>query len=211
MPWDVAEIEGRAAEFRRQFVGAEPAGAELASIVRVARLAFGPAGVATAMHRGLVRDAALLWEYDRPMILVRPGLQPCRLAWSIAHELGEYILHRAAYREPDAELVANGLAAALVMPRAHFARAYGSAGFDLEQLADGFCVPQSAAALRVGEVCDVPVALVTPTRVHRRDPLEQLPDDATLYLLARATRLPGEFRRCEVTDARRVVAVSVAA
>lgn len=208
MPWDIAEIEGRAAAFR-----AEHGGDELGSIVDVARSAFGPSGVATAMHRGLVRDAALLWEYDRPIILTRPGLEgdPPRLAWCIAHELGEYILQCADYREADAELVANGLAAAMLMPRPVFARAFAEHGYEVGVLAEEFCAPQSAVALRIGEVCDVPMALVTPTRVHRRDAFEQLPDDATLYLLARVPRVPAPFRRVEITDVRRVAAVAAAA
>ncbi len=213
MPWDHAEIEGRAADFRREHAGDESPGGELASIVQIARRAFGRSGVATAMHRGLVRDAMLLWEYDRPIILVRPGLEddPPRLAWCIAHECGEFITATAGYREPDVEHVANAIAAALLMPRGHFARAFGEHGFDLAALSEHFCAPQGAVALRIGEVCDVPMALVTPSRVHRRDPLEQLPDDELLYLLARATKLPASMLRRDLTDARRTVALAAAA
>lgn len=213
MPLDHAEIEGMAREFRREFVGDEPDSEPLRSIVTVARSALGRSSVSLAFHRGLVRDAALLWEYDRPLILVRPGLEhsPPRLAWCVAHELGEYLLQLRGYEEPDVEYLANALAGALLMPQTRFARAFGAHGFDLEALSEEFCAPQSAVALRIGEACGVPLALVTPMRVHRRDPGEQLPDDATLYLLARVPRVPRPFFRTEITDARRVAAVAVAA
>lgn len=187
MPWDASEIEGRAGDFRSEYAGGE----ENPSIVRIARNAFGESGVAIALHRGLVRDAVLVWERETPKILVRPGLesQPARVAFAVAHELGEYILWDASYEEPDVEQVANALAAALLMPREAFSRAYAFHGHDVAALAEEFCAPQGAAALRIGEVSDDPVALVTPRRVHRRDPLEQLPDDSTLYLMARVPPL----------------------
>lgn len=74
---------------------------------------------------------------------------------------------------------------------------------DLAALSEEFCAPQGAVALRIGEVSSDPVALVTPTRVHRRDPLEQLPDDETLYLMARVPDVPHPIRRAILSDARR--------
>lgn len=89
------------------------------------------------------------------------------------------------------------------MPRETFSRAYALHGFDLAALSEEFCAPQGAVALRIGEVTSDPVALVTPTRVHRRDPLEQLPDDETLYLMARVPSVPHPIRRAILSDARR--------
>lgn len=209
MPWDTAEIEGRAEEFRKAH-GAQPR----ESIVTLARRALGPSSVSTAMHSGVVvNDAALVWEYGSPKILVRPklGAQPWRIAWGVAHELGELILGRAGYRESNVEQVANGLAAALLMPRAEFSAAYAAHGFDLATLAGEFCAPQGAAALRIGEVTDEPVGLVTASRVHRRDALERLPDDEMLYQLSRVPRVPRPLARHILTDVRRVVAFHLAA
>lgn len=208
MPWDAAEIEGNAEAFRRKF---DRGG----GVVAMARRALGPSGVALALHRGLIaRDAVLLWESARPKILVRPGieLQPRRISWAVAHELGELILRRAHYREADVERVANALAAALLMPREAFCRAYAAEGFNLEALAEEFCAPQSAVALRVGEAAEEVVALVTPTRVHRRDPHQQLPDDEALYrMVRRAADRPAPVVCHELTDARRVVVVRAVA
>lgn len=124
------------------------------------------------------------------------------LSFTVAHELAEWALVRAGYREDDRETVANAVGGALLLPPAAFRRAYAVDGFRLAVIAVQFAAPEGAVALRVGEVLGEPVALVTPSRIHRRDPHNDLPSDRDLRCLARQTLDPWyPVQSAQCTDA----------
>ena len=116
-------------------------------------------------------------------IQARRKLELPDLAFSVGHELAEWVLRRVAgVTDPDIERQANALGAALVIPRASVT-AEQRAFFDLN-LARTFCVPPACWALRWGEITGEHVAVVTPERVHRRGECWPF-DDAEMRRLAR--------------------------
>lgn len=131
--------------------------------------------------------------------------------WVLAHEVGHVQLQRlgfsGTYRET--EDAADAIAAALLMPRRAFAQAarlHGLRGF--VSLASDFSVTQTAAALRVGEVAGVPVAVVAPTHLRVRGPESWAwGSEEDLRRLARAGR-PGLHRTALTDDVRRVALVA---
>lgn len=207
MPLEGAEIEGIAEGLivEAGYDPGDPPGA-----VAVMRRLLGDGHVREAMHRGLVGDAQLLYRWRQPVILVRPGLEPARRHFAVAHEGGEWALDRIDYRDDDRERVANAIAAALIAPRRAFLRAVGEFGYDLDELAAEFCAPVACAALRIGEACDEPLALVTPSKVHRRDPLERLPDNEALYRICRAPETAPPVRVVPLATARNHYVVRLA-
>lgn len=158
------------------------------------------------VESGLLRghDGCLLRVNRAWQVFVRRGLTPERLHWVVAHELGELRLKEIDYRGDDIELCAHGVAAALMMPRRSYRAAAAEYGEDLAALAGDYLTTQTAAARRLAEVGIVEMAaVVTPTCVY-----VHAPDDFVLPDLRKAARegYPG-LRRCEVTDARRRVAL----
>lgn len=144
-------------------------------------------------------------------ILVAAGQSDLERAWTLAHEVAHVHLRRGGwvggYRE--SEDAADAIAAALLMPRRAFARAtrqHGRRAF--VGLADAFSVTETAAALRVGEVDRVPVAVIAPTHLRVRGPEEWAwGTEEELRALARGGR-PGLHRARLTDDARRVVLVA---
>lgn len=193
-------------------------GAELEGLAewayRVARLPDDvPAPGIELARRLLSNDAPLVrgyasmpaWLSKTPngaTINLRHGLSPTQLRWLVAHELAEWILEREDYREPDAEVVAEALAARLIAPR----RAVVAAlrwGLDVPELAEAFVAPQSSVLLRRAEVSEAPTALVTPARVYVRGGEWGWPGEEEVRRLAAEPR-PG-LAKVQITDARRRV------
>lgn len=139
-------------------------------------------------------------------IALRPGLEPVRAAWNIAHELAEIDLATVRYQGEDVERVAEALAAALLMPRPAFRRVAGT--MNVHELAQAFGVAETAAALRLAEVgCVEAVAVVTPQTVHvRTDGEFALPPAFELRRIARVGAHPG-LRKVALRDQPRRVAL----
>lgn len=182
MGLDTAEIEGLAHDlFRTAKRDADdPPGA-----VSIARALLGKDGVRVAWVDGLVDGARLVYEYGRPRIYVRRRITPAQLNFAVGHELGEWTLDREGYDGDDRERVADAISAAILLPPRPFRRAYRREGFALASLAATFVAPEGAVALRVGEVCGEPVALVSSGVVLRRDADNELPGDAERMTSAR--------------------------
>lgn len=143
-------------------------------------------------------------------VLVSTGQSDVELAWTLAHEVAHVHLRRGGwvggYRE--GEDAADAIAAALLMPRRAFARATRRlGGRAFVGLASTFHVTQTAAALRVGEVDRVPVAVIAPTHLRVRGPDWAWGLEGELRALARAGR-PGLHRSRLTDDAGRVVLVA---
>lgn len=115
--------------------------------------------------------------------------------FAAAHELGHWLLEEHGLDAHD-EDAANYLAAALLMPRCHFAAAVRALSYDIPEIARAFGVTQTAALLRLGEMGAVELSVVeTPSRVYVRGEWE-VPVGADL------DGLPG-VRAVEITDAAR--------
>lgn len=187
MPMEPFETEGEAMGLYREAKEDpdEPPGA-----VAIARKILGRDAIRTAWVEGLVDGASLRRENGRWLIYVSRRLTFAELNFAVAHELGELALSRVGYREDNREHIANAIAGALILPRPAFQRAYTASGFCLADIAAEFIAPEGAVALRVGEVQGEPVALLTSSRIHRRDPHNDLPNDTDLRRLARQTLDP---------------------
>jgi hypothetical protein len=117
------------------------------------------------------RDAELVKLHGRYVVCVRAKLSPSSLRWALLHELAEWHLARAGYREPDIERQAERITAALVAPRRPFRWAVREEGDRAyESLARGFVTTETSVARRLGEVEHRPVAVVAPTHVHVAGP-----------------------------------------
>jgi hypothetical protein len=133
------------------------------------------------------------------------SLPPRYALFAIAHELGHWLLARHGFVGDDEERAADHLGAALVAPRRAFLSARRAVGESLPELADAFGITETGAALRLGEVLGVPLAVVVPATVRVRGPEDWgWPDEWTLRRWARG-RTPG-IRKVRLTDdPRRVV------
>jgi hypothetical protein len=205
MGLETAEIEGIAHGLYRAAKADEdePPGA-----VAIARRLLGLDCIRAAWVDGLTDGARLVYEYGRPRIYVRRRITPARLNFAVGHELGEWALDREGYDGDDRELVADAVAAAILLPPQAFRRAYRREGFALASIAGQFIAPEGAVALRVGEVCHEPVALVSSGAVLRRDLHNELPSNDDIARLSRQSLdawHPLRFERCG--DAERMTAV----
>lgn len=173
----------------------------------LARALLGPDAL-HVVHAGcLPGDGALARVRDEWRIYVRCRLPVPRLRAAVCHELAEWHLARVGYREPDTEAVADAIAAAILTPRALFARE--ARGRTWHQLARLFAVTESCVALREGEVRGTPLALITPARVRVRGSEFAWPDEASLRRLA-SGRLPAMLQRRRLRDESRRVALVAA-
>ena len=173
-------------------------------VPRLARALLGP----DALHRGprpIHGPAALIRVGDAWRIVIARSLPPRYALFAIAHELGHWLLARHGYDGDDEERAADYIGGALLAPRRAFLDAHRALGADLPELAESFAVTETGAALRLGEVLGVPLAVVAPQTVRVRGPEEWIwPDEGTLRRWARG-RAPG-LRKVRLTDdPRRVV------
>lgn len=205
---DIGEIEGTAEALYRMAGldsgdGAKP--------LELARRLLGPSSVRVVHAAALIGDGAFAVVNGEPRIYVRAKLPRNRRRWLLSHELAEWWLWRERYREPDVELLADALAAALIAPRQLFLRAVRRDGQQLPLLALRFNVTESCAALRVGETTGTPTALLAPSRPIRfRGDERAWPNEAELWRAARAaTELPGIARSKLTDEPRRVVLTAV--
>lgn len=172
-----------------------------------------PRLVRALLGRGAVRrgprpvrgPAALIRVGESWRIMLARGLPALVAHFAVAHELGHWLLRRHGYAGDDEERAADYLGAALLAPRRAFLAARRALGDDLPALAEAFGTTETSAALRLGEVCSVPLAVVAPQTVRVRGPEEWVwPDEGTLRRWARGLA-PG-LRKVRLTDdPRRVV------
>jgi len=189
------EIEGEAA----LMVGDT---SEAPRVLALARRVLGGAGTVLTVHaRALPGDAALATVNGERRIYLRSGLSPLRQRWAVAHELGHLALELDSSTREN-EDACDAFAAALLLPRRAFQVALRETGVSYTKLAQWFVTTESCAALRLGEVTDVPLALVAPSRTRVRGAEFGWP------LELRAGRIPG-VRRATLRDDRRRVALRV--
>jgi hypothetical protein len=143
-------------------------------------------------------------------IYQRAKLDAIRDNWAIAHELGEWFLAQRGEDGPEREGIADGIAAAILVPRRSFQRALATQGPSLTALSSALGVTETLVALRVGEVVGTPIALVAPRRVRVRGAEFAWPEENALRQVANAQEMPGlRYTRLK-DDPRRVMLIGEA-
>lgn len=174
------------------------------SVPRLARALLG----ADAIQRGprpLHAPAALIRVGESWRIILARSLPRLCAMFAVGHELGHWLLARHGYDGADEERAADHLGAALLAPRRAFLTARRALGEDLPTLAEAFSMTETGAALRLGEVTGVPLAVVAPMQVRVRGPEGWVwPDEPTLRKWARRP-VPGLRKTTLIDDPRRVV------
>lgn len=198
---DLIEAEGCARHIM-QLAGFDPD--EPCSIRRLAEQTPGIAGIYTGRGLRLRKDCALFTLNGERWIARRSGISTARAKFGVAHELAEHYLH-GQVRE-DIETMCNAIAGAIVMPRKAFARALREVGENLDALSELFDVTKTAAALRLGEVTQMPMVVMTPTWIWVRGADFAWPDEAQIRREARAPR-PG-LRKIHIEPRRLALAVN---
>jgi hypothetical protein len=157
---------------------------------------------------GMYREA----EYSgaHRAILVRRGLCVVDLNFLICHEAVEWYCDFIEYQEPNREWFCNAVAARLVAPREAVRAALRVTPGKPANLATWFCVSQTVAALRIGEVTGRPLALVTPEWITVRGDEFAWPEEPVLRRFATGELEAPELEREELTDAPRRVVLTAA-
>lgn len=140
-------------------------------------------------------------EGGKPTIRVPRCASVERLNFLVAHEVSEWFLEDAHLEWT--ELVADRLAAAILMPRPAFLAVYREAGLDLREIAQTFGVTETCAALRFGEVTMTPVAMLSPDMLRFRGLEWGWPGERALRGMLRDQLAIPEVQRVEVRDERR--------
>jgi hypothetical protein len=189
-PMDIWDAEGNA-EYLYRLAGENPL--EPTGGAVLARLLLGADSVRRAP---IAREGALLHVDGAYRIYIRPGLSASQANFVTAHELAEW--HFRHEKHEDIEHACDRLAAAICAPWMAFRHAVRAVGYDLPELAEGFHISESCAALRIGEVVGTPVALVSPKRVRVRGGAWGWPPPNTIRRLAKAA--PAPLRSIAVRD-----------
>lgn len=176
-------------------------------ITELARALLGPAAIQRG-PRPVHGPAALIRVGDDWRIVLARSLPPLYAVFAVGHELAHWLLAQHGYDGNDEEAAADYLGAALLAPRRAFLAARRVLGDDLPALAKAFSTTETGAALRLGEVLRVPVAVVSPGLVRVRGPEGwNWPDEATVRGWARV-RTAG-LRKVRLTDDPRRVMIGV--
>lgn len=172
---------------------------------RLARLFLGPG----CIERGRFSAPAVTFILNgRRRIAVRRGVPIEYAAFYVGHELGHAVLEEAGYRDDDLEQQCDLFAGALLAPRPAVVRLHRAFGFDLGAIADEVGSTETWAALRLGEVLRVPLAVIAPLTTRVRGPDEWVwPEELTLRRWAQ--RPPPGLAKTKLTDdPRRVLLVA---
>lgn len=127
-------------------------------------------GVEVFAVRNMVSEESVATFQGRELLGYRASLPRPYANHKLAHGLGHIGMRRLGVA--DSEEGADYIAAATLMPSAAFRDCLGEFGPDMTRIASAFCVTETSAALRLGEVNDVPIAVVTPAIVRVRGPEE---------------------------------------
>lgn len=115
--------------------------------------------------------AALCRVYSKWKVFIDPRAPIIERLFNSAHELAEWYLKVVrGYDEDDAELVANYIAGAIVVPARAFRIARAEHGPDLGVLAGIFRTSETCIALREAEIDRLARAVVTKRKVYARGP-----------------------------------------
>ncbi len=179
---------------------------EPAKMLELARRLLGKQNVEGVHARGLGQaHAALVTINGERRIYFRRCLPPVLVRFALAHELAHWALGLDSSTAEN-EAACDSLAACLIAPRRAFQTALRETGLRYPKLAQWFAATESCMALRVGEVTEAPLALITPKSVRVRGADFGWPSESNLRILARTGPLPG-VRKAVLRDDRRRVAL----
>lgn len=197
------ELEGIVDAAYRE-AGLDP---ERPHLVRLARALLGDDAIVRG-PRPVHGPAALVRVGESWHIVLSRSLPRLYALFAVGHELGHWLLRREGYDGHDEERAADYIGGALLAPRSAFLAARRALGDELPALAEAFSMTETGAALRLGEVLRLPLAVVAPARVRVRGPDEWVwPDEGTLRRWARRP-VPG-LRKTKLTDDPRRVVLGV--
>ena len=108
--------------------------------------------------------------HGRTFVSVKASLSIQRAQHVAGHELAHILIREAALHLDDEERAADYLGACLMMPRPYVVKFHRAEGFAPAALAEELATTQTAAALRIAEVVNVPLAAVSPALVRVRGP-----------------------------------------
>lgn len=198
---DAHEIEDAAIEVYRRagFAPDRPVGP--------VQLAMALPGLSIQFAPNMRGGAQLAHDRDGGLLLrIANKATPLTRSWMVAHELGEWVLHRANYIGENAEQLASNIGAAIIAPGPVMRTLRSRVGFDLAAGARMLRTSQTILALRWGEAFGEHVAIVEGVRVRRRGEIDA--SDEQLRRIARAGGAHG-VRVQPVTDhPRRVLLVA---
>jgi hypothetical protein len=144
-------------------------------------------------------------------IAVKQRLPEAYARFFAAHELAHFLLDEEGYDAEDLETCCDYLGAALMAPRPAVIGLKSAFGLDPRAIAKEVGGTETMAALRVGEVLRIPLAVVAPI-VRVRGPEEWVwPSVPELRRLARLAprKLPRGLAKTKLTDdPRRVLLVA---
>lgn len=164
------ECRQKARNILHELMVEEPSEIDLASVV-------GFVGDLTVEEGGLDgAEGRILWGQKGAAIRIKAGLWPGRKRFTLAHEIGHFLLHKhnpqgrfdtghhfAIWNEAGEEAEANVFAAELLMPdylfQPRLKRQAPSFG-NLDQLAEDFAASRLSTALQYVHYCHEQVALV---------------------------------------------------
>jgi len=208
--WAPEDLEGLAEALYRE-AGEDPD--HPIPVHRIARAIFGSSHAVELVGPEILRSttATLARLNDTWRIFVRRGLSLPETNFLIGHELAHWALRREGYQleEPDEELAANYLGAALVAPSRSVIAAVKQVGTDPAELAEVFDATQTLLMLRLGEATGRELALVRPGLIRVRGQLSFVwPDERTIVRWAKG-KPPQGLAKTRLTDDRNRVALVV--
>lgn len=163
-------------------------------------------GVYTSRGLKLPGDAALFRSGETFHVALRSGISTERKRFAVFHEVAEFWLRGVVH--PDIEHCCNAIAGACTMPRAAFYSALREIGDDPHALAERFTVTPTSAALRIGEVTQLPLAVVTPSYMWIRGREWNWPDEAGIRTEARRRIVRPGLRKILLENRRVALAAS---
>lgn len=159
-------------------------------------------GIVVHLVANLRADGVLGRTPKGAVIGIRRSLPKLYRRHTLAHELGHWGLEEEGIPPAEhAEADCDYIGAALVMPQEEFRRELGEA--TLQQLAFRFTATETSAALRIGELTNEPVAVITPAKVYARGQAQWTPESIRRI----AARPPIGVRAERLTDDRRRIFV----
>lgn len=156
----------------------------------------------------MIASGALGRAGEQHYIAVRASIRGSAFEHIVGHELGHWILRRegSTMRNTELELACDFIGAAIQTRRRPFARGARGRERDFKQLALDFQTSETLVALRVGEVLNIPIAVIAPLTVRARGSIEW-PDEQRLRMIARRG-YPGIARVRLTDDSRRVALIA---
>ena len=161
-------------------------------------------GIYTAKGLNLPGDGALFKMHGEFWVALRAGISTVRKRFAAFHEVAEF-RHRHIVH-PQIEQFCNAVAGAMAMPRVAFLRAMRQLGDNPHVLAEEFTVTPTAAALRIGEVTQLPLAVLTPSYMWIRGREWSWPDEARIRTEARRRVMRPGLRKIQLEPRRLALA-----